>query len=231
MQRHSWILVPFLFGLFLLLWVPCRAVYAGDKGETHIRFHWAFEAMVGPDSGPKSVSITRDTTLKTGDRIKMMIELQKKCFVYLFYRNSEDEWYLLFPYALDQFEKDYDIGEKYYIPQGDMWFELDKQLGMETFYLLAANRRFTKLETLYDEYSAAPDAKKKGLGQQILRKIHFIKKQRRKLTTYAEHPVPIGGTMRRAGEVAQEGMPDLGAVTIEVSADNFYGRTFTIDHR
>ena len=231
MKRHGWILLPLLLALFLLLWAPCRTLYAEEKGENRIRFHWAFGAMVGPEGDRRVVSITRDTALKTGDRIKMLLELQSKCFVYLFYCTGEDNWYLLFPYTLDQFEKDYEIARRYYIPQGDRWFELDEQLGMETFYLLAASQRFTKLERLYGDYSAASDAKRKELGKQILNEIRSIKKQHRKLTASAERPVPIGGNLRGTGKGPQKGLPDLDPIATEVSAGNFYSRTFTIDHR
>jgi len=231
MNRYQWILPSLVIGLLLLLWSPIQTVYAEDRGDGDVRFHWAFGAMVGPEGDRRLVSITRDTELRTGDKIKMLVELQSRCFVYLFYRTGQDEWYLLFPYSLDQFEKDYDTVRKYYIPDGDMWFELDEQLGLETFYLLAAKQRFTKLEKLYEDYSAAPDPKKKEFGNQILKEIRAIKKQHRKLTTSAERPVPIGGNLRGTGKGRQKGLPDLDPIAAEVSASNFYSRTFTIDHR
>ena len=231
MKRRQWILLPLLLALFLLIYAPCQPLHAEDKGKKDILFRWAIGAMVGAEGERRMVAITRYTTLKTGDKLKMLVELQNSCFVYLFYRTAEDELYLLLPYELDQFEKDYVSSKKYYIPQGDMWFELDKKQGLETFYLLASAKRLTKLENLYGEYTAAEAAKKKELGKQILKKIRAIKKQNRKLTTTAERPVPIGGNLRGAGKGSQARLPDIDPIAAEVSANDFYSRTFTIDHR
>jgi hypothetical protein len=231
MKGRQWILPPLLLALFLLIYAPCQPLHAKDKGEKDVLFRWAFGAMVGAEGDRRLVAITRDTTLKTGDKLKMLIELQNRCFIYLFYRTGEDELYLLFPYEPDQFEKDYGTLKKYYIPQGDMWFELDEKQGLETFYLLASAERLTELENLYGEYVAAEASRKKELGKQILKKIRAIKKQNRKLTTTAERPVPIGGNLRGAGKGSQARLPDIDPIAAEVSASHFYSRTFTIDHR
>ena len=122
MRRLQWILSALVITLVFLICTPCPALLAKDKADKDILFRWAFGAMVGPEGDKRMVAITRDTTLKTGDKLKMLVELKNRCFVYLFYRTADDELYLLFPYALDQFEKDYETSKKYYIPEGDMWF-------------------------------------------------------------------------------------------------------------
>lgn len=231
MRRRHWLLRPLFIALFLLIYNPCQPLVAKDKGDKDILFRWAFGAVVGPEGDQRMVAITRDTVLKTGDKLKMLVELKNQCFVYLFYRTGKDELYLLFPYALDQFERDYEISKKYYIPEGDMWFELDENQGLETFYLLASNKRLTELENLYKEYAAAEGAGKAEIGKQILKKIRAVKKKNRKLTTTAERPVPIGGNLRGAGKGSQSSLPDIDPIAAEVSAGNFYSRTFTIDHR
>ena len=162
MRRLQWILTALVITLVLLVCTPCPPLLAKDKADKDILFRWAFGAMVGPEGDKRMVAITRDTTLKTGDKLKMLVELQSRCFVYLFYRTADDELYLLFPYALDQFEKDYETSKRYYIPEGDMWFELDENQGLETFYLLASAKRLTKLEKLYGEYTAAEGSGKKA---------------------------------------------------------------------
>ena len=56
---------------------------------------------------------------------------------------------LLFPYALQQFEGDYQPNRRYYIPRGDGWFRLDKNPGREVFYLIASAKRLDELEKAY----------------------------------------------------------------------------------
>lgn len=231
MTRYHRILPLLLTALLLLICTPSRPLLAKEKGDKDILFRWAFGAMVGQEGDRRMVAITRDTTLKTGDKLKMLVELQSRCFVYLFYRTGEDELYLLFPYDLDQFEKDYETSKKYYIPQGDMWFELDENLGLETFYLLASTKRLTELEKLYGAYTAADGSAKRDIGKKILKSIRAIKKKNRKLTSAAERPVPIGGNLRGAGKGSQARLPDIDPIAAEVAASNFYSRTFTIDHR
>jgi len=107
--------------------------------EENVAFSWGFGALVGKDK--KFVPITRDTILKTGDEIKMVVELKKECYVYLVHHSPKGEVSLLFPEDVRQFSGDYKVGKNYYIPKGRSWFELDKNPGRETFYLLAASER------------------------------------------------------------------------------------------
>jgi hypothetical protein len=181
--------------------------------------------------GLEFISIARDATLKTGDRLKLLVELEKKCFIYVIYRSSQGEVALLFPYELRQFADDYITGKKYYIPQGDRWFELDENKGEEKFYLLASAQRLAELETLLEQYMAAEQSQKPALGTQVLAQIRMIKKQHYKLTTAAERPLTIGGCVRGLGKDDKASLPDIAAVAVGISADNFFSRTFTIDHR
>jgi hypothetical protein len=214
-----------------MICTPTQPLQAREEEKKDIFFRWAFGAVVGPEGDRRMVAVTRDTTLKTGDKLKMLVELQNRCFVYLFYRTGQDDLYLLFPYALDQFEKDYETSKKYYIPQGDVWFELDENQGLETFYLLASAKRLTELENLYGDYAAAEGPAKESVGKKILKNIRTLKRKSRKLTSTAERPVPIGGNLRGAGKGGQSRLPDIDPIAADVSASNSYTRTFTIEHR
>lgn len=187
--------------------------------------------MVGPTDDRRLVAITRDTVLKTGDRLKLLLQLKNRCFVYLFYRTAEDEISLLFPYKLKLFESDYKTGEKYYIPEGKTWFELDKDVGLETFYLLASAKRLHQLEALYRKYDSVAGEEKKKLAKQLLAEIRKIKRKHRKFATLAERPIAIGGNVRGVVKDEKSTFPDIDAIASEVSASNFYGKTFTIDHK
>ncbi len=204
---------------------------SAEEGEKKISFRWAFGAMVGADNDRRLVAITRDTVLKTGDQLKMLVELKERCFIYLFYHTGEGEVAMLFPYDLKQFDANYQIFKKYYIPKENRWFELDEKTGLETFYLLASASRLVALEGLYMEYIGADTKKKPGIAAELLKKIRQIKKKHRKFATPAERPVPIGGSLRGVIKDKKTRLPDIDPIAAEVNATNFYSRTFTIEHQ
>ena len=208
-----------------------QRIYAEQREGKNIFFSWAFGAMVGADNDRRLVAITRDTELKTGDRLKMLVELKKKCFIYLIYLSGQREIYMLFPYDLKQFEKGYETFKKYYIPRGDRWFELDENVGMESFYFLASKKRLFELERLLIIHQSADPEKKDKLVSQILTEIRKIKRRHKKLTIAAERVIPIGGSMRGISKEKRARHPDIEPIAAEVLATNFYSRTFTIDHR
>ncbi|MFC1825936.1 DUF4384 domain-containing protein, partial [Thermodesulfobacteriota bacterium] len=210
-----------------------NVVFADQQEKTakgNISFHWAFGALVGKESNRKLTSITRDTSLKTGDQFKMMVELKKNCFVYLIYHSGQGEIQLLFPNRIKQFSDDYKTFEKYYIPQGDLWFALDENVGHEAFYLLASAKRLTSLEALLNDYEFADSEGKPELTAKILTEIREIKRQHKTLTAAAERPVSIGGTVRGIKD-EQVLSHDVASLAIEISATDFYSRTFTIEHK
>lgn len=206
-------------------------IMAEQKGENEVSLRWAFGAMVGSKDDRRLVAITRDTVLKTGDHLKLLLQLKSRCFVYLFYRTAEDEIYLLFPYDLKQFESDYKKDQKYYIPKGGAWFKLDKNVGLETFYLIASAERLLKLEAIYRKYDSVADKNKKEFGKQILTEIRTIKSKHRNLATLAERPIQIGGNVRGTTKDEDAKFPDIDPIASEVSAANFYSKTFTIEHQ
>ncbi|MBW2116629.1 MAG: DUF4384 domain-containing protein [Deltaproteobacteria bacterium] len=178
-----------------LVWIP--GTNAGGK-EKNVCFRWAFGAMVGSENDRRLVAITLDTMLKGGDQIKMLVELKKKCFVYLLYRSAENEIHMLFPYEIQQFDTDYKMREKYYIPRGAGWFELDEHIGPETFYLLASARRLDPLERLTKDYGFAEPAKRQKVAGQVLAEIRRLRRKYRKLKAFAERPVQIVGSFPQA---------------------------------
>jgi hypothetical protein len=187
--------------------------------------------MVGTGTDKRLEPITQDTSLKSGDQMKMFIELNSKCFVYVLYQSSQGEIQLLFPFSLQQFEADYQVSKPYYVPKGDAWFQLDEKTGAESFYLLASAQRLTSLENLLRQYDAAQSAQKGAIAQQVLAEIRNIRKQNRGFTTTPERPVAIGGTVRGVDSQKPSAFPDVSTIASKVSADGFYGRTFTIDHK
>ncbi|MDZ7697817.1 MAG: DUF4384 domain-containing protein [Deltaproteobacteria bacterium] len=211
------------------------SLQSGANGEKQqkddVSFRWAFGAMVGQKGDQRLVAITRDTVLKTGDRLKLLIQLNTRCFVYLFYRTGDDDISLLFPYALDQFEKDYQTGIKYYIPQGSNWFELDQKPDIERFYLLASAQRLSTLEAVFHKYTSASVSDKRKFAKKLIAQIKETRRQHHRFASKAERPIAIGGNVRGERKDRQHAFPDIDPIASEVNASDFYGKTFTIEHK
>lgn len=204
------------------------ASFVQDNKE-NVVFRWAFGALVGKSKN--LVPITRDTALASGDEMKMYVELKKECYIYVIHNSSQGEIGLLFPESFGHFSGDYKLGKNYYVPKGRTWFELDKNTGKETFYLLAASERLIELEAMIGEYQSAAMEKKADLAKQIVAEIRDVKRKFRTFTTLAERPVTIGGNIRGVDEADKARRPDVSTLATEISASNFYSKTFTIDHK
>jgi hypothetical protein len=214
--------------LFIVL--SLFALGAMAQSEENVSFKWAFGAVTAKEG--VFVPITRDTMLHTGDDIKMLVELQKECFVYVVHAGPSDDITLLFPYSLDQFKTDYRLNRNYYIPVGRKWITFDKSTGKERFYLLASNERLTDLENLLTAYEKGDKMKKSEISKQIASEIRDVKRRFRTFATLAEKPVTIGGNIRGVGEEdVKASRPDVATIATQIGATNFYSKTITIDHR
>jgi len=231
MKSFKLVLLTFVLTAFCFTLSGSPRTNAQQKEDKNVCFRWAFGAIQRGEHKAEFFAITRDTTLKTGDKLKMLVELEKKCFVYLIYHSAQGEVSMLFPYDTQQFTRDYAPGKRYYIPEGDRWFELDENVGRETFYLLVSAQRLIELERLFGKCTTADPDRKPELAKQILTEIRKIKRRYRKLTTFAERPVPIGGSVRAITEGEKAFRPDIATIAVEISANDFFSRAFTIDHQ
>jgi hypothetical protein len=209
--------------------VAIPATAAQEEGG--IAFRWAFGALVGKDADHKLEPITADRALKTGDRLKMMVELQKECYVYVIYYGPQDQVKLLFPYTLSQLSTDYQVRKRYYIPQGAAWLELDQNVGTEAFHVLASAQRLEGLEAVLSQYDTAETESKPGVAKQVLAAIKDLKKQNRQLATTAERPINIGGNVRGLDRPQGGDGPDVAGLAQDITAGGFYNRTITIEHQ
>jgi hypothetical protein len=207
-----------VLGLSLLYPGLPGIVRAQAQEADNVNFLWAFEALVAEGNVTKQVPIREDMTLKTGDQLKMFVELRKPCFVYIIHHGAQGEVQLLFPYNTQQFTVDYQPAKLYEIPPADGWFRLNEQAGRETFYLVASAQRLLDLEKLLDTYAAAQPAEQPQVATNVLTELRNLIKQHRS-SVPPGRPVPIAGNMRR------------GVEGLEISASNFYSKTFTIEHR
>jgi len=235
MKRYRFLWRAFLLSIFGIgILMSSTLVFAQqDKvpNEGRFIFQWAFGAIKNTGLGSEFEVISRDTMLRSGDQIKFFLRLEKKCFVYLIYQSSQGELSILFPYRFKLLADNYQISGHHYIPKGDQWFELDQNTGMEKFYLLASAERLNDLETLVNEYESADTSKKAKLGKQIHFEIRRLRKQHFKFKSYAEKPINIIGKMRGTEKTKAVGLNDLSDHAVEISANNFFSRTFTIDHQ
>ena len=204
---------------------------AEEQCSGEVCFSWAFGAIVKSDDSPRFVKISRDTALKSGDQIKMLIKLEKKCFVYVFYYSSQGQLERLFPDSLSQFSTDYETSKNYYIPQGNFVLELDDNVGQEKFYLIASAQRLQELENLFGSYESAEDSKKPEFVKNIIHEIRDLRKRHKKFTAAAERPVTSTGSIRAHIAIEETQFPDLDKIAIKVNAKDFFAKTFTIDHR
>ena len=201
------------------------AAFAQAPGT--VRFRFAFGAIPG-GAPPALTAITKDTTLKTGDRIKLMVELQQPGFVYLIHRGPKAEIDLLFPPALSA---PVPVGRKHYVPEGPGWLTLDDTTGDETFYLVGSAERLGALEALLARYAGAPDAGKPAVSADIVAEIRRLRAEHRNVAAAAERPVIIGGNVRSLDPAAGKELPDVSTVAVEITGGAFYARTFTVTHR
>ena len=207
-----------LWVVILHLMVPgLPSTAKAQAPDDNVNFVWAFEALVVEGNVTKQVLIKEDMTLKTGDQLKMFVELRKPCFVYVIHHGAQGEIQRLFPYDTQQFTTDYQTSKVYNIPPNDARFRVNEQVGRETFYLLASSQRLTDLEKLLETYAAAQPTEQTQAATNILAEIRNMIKQYRS-SVQPGRPVPIAGNMRR------------GVEGVEISAPNFYSKTFTIEH-
>lgn len=225
------IFVGSLIALMFLGIVHPDAAVSQDKGMEEVRFKWAFGALTGGDAGPQLVAVNRDTTLETGNALKMLLELQEACFAYVIHQGPQGEINLLFPYALSDLDAGIQESTAYYIPKGGGWFELDDRVGKETFHLLASAERLKTLEKLLSDYESAGSENKAAAARGILEEIQQLRRTHRNLKTAAERPVQIVGRIRGNSGSGSTDRPDIEPLAVEISAESFYSRTFTIDHR
>ena len=204
---------------------------SGRSSDPEVIFRWAFAATSGQDAQRSMLPVTQDMALKSGDQLKMMVELERRCFVYIFHHNQQDGVKMLFPYALQQFEDDYQPNRRYYIPRGDAWFRLDKNPGREEFYLIASAKRLDELEKAYLRYNSAEPASKAETARALVDQIKELGREHRELTSPAERPVPIGGALRSVEKVEDPNRFDIAAFADEVLSSGFVARTYTIEHK
>ncbi len=208
-QRISTVLLAVAAVLALAL--PATTASA-DTPEVSLR--WALGAREADVDAPSAIQ--KDTQLGAGSRLKFLVEPLSPCSVYLILLDSQENVHVLFRESAR-------LADPTYIPPGEQWFELDNEEGMETFFLLASAKPLAELEALLDRQAAEDSA---ALQSEIVSEIRRLYKAHRNFSRPVEKPVMIGGRTRGDGDT----FSSIDRLAVEISAEQFYGKTITIDH-
>ncbi len=199
--------------------------------DEKVSFRWAFGVLTMGDEGPRLEAVRSHAALKAGDKLKMMVELQKKCFVYVIYQNAQGEVSMLFPYSMEQFANDYQPHKRYFIPKKDAWFQLDEHIGSETFYLMASTRRLSEVEYLMNRYESADPQKKPQIADQMAAEIREIGGGQKEMLSQGEKTASSESLTRGVERAQGRDTADVSAFAEEIASFGVYVRTITIDHR
>lgn len=219
------------FGLGLVLGLMQAAPAAHEAiSKDNVSLLWAFGAR--PAGTEEAISIEQDTTLRSGARLKFMIEPITDSSIYLIYQDAKDEMFLLYPDSPASFGAAGPADNRSYVPPGSLWFELDDSTGYETFFLLASHEPQLELERLIEEHDVADKVSRTGLVRDIVKEIRGLQKVNRAFARKAEKPVIIGGQTRGGSEVVDEDATAfIDQIAVEIKAEGFYSKTISIEHK
>ena len=204
----------------------------GPQGESHgSGLLWAFGAIRTSSNPPKIEPVRTHMALSSGDKLKMMVQIKKTCFVYVFHKDSRGNFTLIFPYSIKQFDTDYQTARKYYTPKGDGWFQLDDRTGRETFYLIASDQRLLDIEYAYQEYASSTSSERQHLAEQMVSKLDAIAPANLSSSAAGYTPADEHYATRGFERATGADPMDITPLAREISFDNIYSETFSIDHR
>jgi len=216
--------------ILLLYPVPCLRAQASPSNQGTLHFLFAVGAQIAKQGDSKAVPVEGNTVLTSGDRIKFFLEPTSVGYFYLLHIGPDGDLSLLFP--PDPQKAHVPAGRQFYVPEGPLWFELDAASGKEKFFFLASKSRLSQLESLYARLATLKDhADIQSSTQAVLDEITSLNKKRRSLAAPAEKPVRIAGKFRAPSTTGSAALPDITPFAKEITAKEFYGKTFTIDHR
>ena len=137
----------------------------------------------------------------------------------------------MFPHSLDQVAANATEHKRWYVPDHNNWFELTGKTGDEKFILLASLDRLKELESSLREYEEMDQTKRKILAPKIIADIQSLRRRHFDPKTTAEKPVSMIGNVRDVSDTNSAKAYDIANFAVEISAEKFYGKTFTIYHR
>jgi hypothetical protein len=215
----------------LILGTAAAAYAQSPRGAGDLQFLFAFGALTGPAGKQKAVPVQNDMILRSGEQLKLFIEPKNEIYVYFFHLSSEGD--LTFLYPGEGQSARIKPGLQVFIPDGPRWFQLDTLTGQEKFYLIASAQQLDRLENLSARHIQLKDKPElQASADSILNEIKQLRLKHKNLSTPAEKPVRIGGSLRSPQPKDSPVFPDITPLAAEITAPGgFYDRIFTIDHR
>jgi hypothetical protein len=216
--------------VILTLGLSMGAYAQSRPGKSELIFLYAFGAQTGAQAGGKIIPVQNETTLRSGDRLKLFVEPKAELYFYLVHLSSQGDLTPLFP--VDSKPARIAPGSQLFLPEGNQWFELDAHPGTEKFFMLVSADRLGRLEELCSHHLTLKDKSDlQSSTDAIQNEIKNLRQQYRPLSAPAEKPVRIGGSVRGQSPSGAPVAPDVTPLATEVTAPGFYSRTFSIDHR
>jgi hypothetical protein len=216
--------------VILALGLSAGADAQSRPGRSELHFLYAFGAQTGVQAGGKIIPVQNETTLRSGDRLKLFVEPKTELYFYLMHLSSQGDLTPLFP--VDSKPARIAPGSQIFLPEGSQWFELDAHPGPEQFFMLVSAERLERLEELCGRHLTLKDkSEAQSSADAIQNEIKRLRQQYRQLSAPAEKPVRIGGSVRGQQPSSSPAVPDITPLAAEVTAPGFYSRTFSIDHR
>jgi hypothetical protein len=216
--------------VILMLGLSTGAYAQSRPGKSELNFLYAFGAQTGAQAGGKIIPVQNETTLRSGDRLKLFVEPKAELYFYLVHLSSQGDLTPLFPVG----SKPARIapGSQIFLPEGSQWFELDAHPGPEKFFMLVSAERLGRLEELCGRHLTLRDkSEAQSSADAIQNEIKHLRQHYKQLSAPAEKPVRIGGSVRGQPPSSSPAVPDVTPLAVEVTAPGFYSRTFSIDHR
>ena len=218
-----------VFGLAAaLLTAATMAAPAQESAPDAIDIRWVMAGMETDAEPARYFNVPSKARLRTGDKLKMYLETRRRCFFYLFHQGPDGQVTLLYPSELPT--EGLAGGTRLTSPLNNQWFELDSQTGTESFHVLVSPTPLRTLETLYADYRKHGNDKGASASR-LLSAIGRLRHPSRPLTSGAERPLSIGGTIR--GAPGQESMTTanrLEQLAEAISAPHVFCRTYTVEH-
>jgi hypothetical protein len=122
--------------------------------------------------GSYSELLIRDgTMLRSRDNFRVHLETNRPAYVYILLYDSQGKASQLFPDPRINHSGLTDAGAKLAVPDANMWFWLDEDLGTETIFVLASEKPMTDIRALLAKIEKTNEAGQQRTSQEIVRKM------------------------------------------------------------
>lgn len=228
--RRRFVVAAILVGIGALPW-PAAPGSAQSNGAPELRFLFALGAVTGPADKPHLQAVQNDAVLRSGDRLKFFVEPRTPASAYVLHQAADGELTVIAP--AEGRPATLEPGRAVYVPAADNWLQLDHQTGTERFHVVVASQRIESLDALLSGHAAITEkAALQASSEAILNEIKQLRLKHRNLSTPAEKPVRIGGSLRAPDTIGSGALLDIAPLASEITATGgVYIRTITIDHR